>query len=112
MQGHVPHDVHINVNYVCIKRRAGALTLHLTHLSDSFGQLRALTTFKISDCEKITLYSLAASFGNLSALTTLEMQGQRPRATLQLNVKYVCIKRRAGDMTLHYIFIEFFFQIF
>ena len=27
-------------------------------------------------------------------------QGHAPRATLQLNVKYVCFKRRAGGITL------------
>ena len=26
------------------------------------------------------------------------MQGQRPRAALQLNFKYVCFKRRAGHV--------------
>ena len=36
------------------------------------------------------------------------MQGHAPRATLQLNVKYVCFKRRAGHDPALYIYRIFF----
>ena len=50
-----------------MKRRAGALTLHLTHLPESICNLHALTTLHITYCNKLT--HLPERFGRLRALT-------------------------------------------